>query len=199
MTAAEPSGPIALALRVAALLDGLGIPYVLGGSVASSLVGEPRATMDVDLAVQLGTAQAEELVSVLGAEAEWYVSRDAVLDAVRRRSSTNLIHLDTMQKVDLFVLGGGLLDRRQLARRRRVVVDARRGDELWVGSAEDQILRKLWWYRLGGERSDRQWRDVVAMLTVQAGRLDDADLTSAAVEVALADLLERARRDADPA
>jgi len=199
VTAAEPSGPIALALRVAALLDGLGIPYVLGGSVASSLVGEPRATMDVDLAVQLGTAQAEELVSVLGAEAEWYVSRDAVLDAVRRRSSTNLIHLDTMQKVDLFVLGGGLLDRRQLARRRRVVVDARRGDELWVGSAEDQILRKLWWYRLGGERSDRQWRDVVAMLTVQAGRLDDADLTSAAVEVALADLLERARRDADPA
>lgn len=199
MTAAEPSGPIALALRVAALLDGLGIPYVLGGSVASSLVGEPRATMDVDLAVQLGTAQAEELVSVLGAEAEWYVSRDAVLDAVRRRSSTNLIHLATMQKVDLFVLGGGLLDRRQLARRRRVVVDARRGDELWVGSAEDQILRKLWWYRLGGERSDRQWRDVVAMLTVQAGRLDDADLTSAAVEVALADLLERARRDADPA
>lgn len=194
MTTADTAGPIALALRVASLLDHLGIPYVLGGSVASSLVGEPRATMDVDLAVQLGTTQAEQLVAALGAE--WYVSRDAVLDAVRRRSSANLIHLGTMQKVDLFVLGDGLLDRRQLARRRRVVVDEGSGEDLWVGSAEDQILRKLWWYRLGGERSERQWRDVVAMLTVQGGRLDEADLTSAAAEVALADLLERARRDA---
>lgn len=152
--------------------------------------------MDVDLAVELGTTQAEQLVAALGAE--WHVSRDAVLDAVRRHSSANLIHLDTMQKVDLFVLGDGLLDRRQMARRRRVVVDAEQGEELWVGSAEDQILRKLWWYRLGGERSDRQWRDVVAMLTVQEERLDEGDLTSAAAEVALTDLLERARRDAAP-
>lgn len=195
MTAPEPSGPIALALQVATLLDELGIPYVLGGSVASSLVGEPRATMDVDLAVELGSTQAEQLVAALGAG--WYVSRDAVLDAVRRRSSANLIHLRTMQKVDLFVLGDGLLDQRQLARRRRVVVGAGQGETLWVGSPEDQILRKLWWYRLGGERSERQWRDVVAMLTVQGGRLDEADLTSAATELALTDLLERARRDAD--
>lgn len=75
MTTADTAGPIALALRVASLLDHLGIPYVLGGSVASSLVGEPRATMDVELAVQLGTTQAEQLVAALGAE--WYVSRDA--------------------------------------------------------------------------------------------------------------------------
>ncbi len=194
MTGPSLSGPIALALELAALLDELGIPYVLGGSVASSLVGEPRATMDVDLAVELATPQAERLVAALGSG--WYVSRDAALDAVRRHASFNLVHLETMQKVDLFVLGHGLLDRRQLAGRRRVVVDVERGDELWVGSPEDQVLRKLWWYRLGGEVSERQWRDVVAMLTVQGERLDLDDLSGAARALDLAELLARARQDA---
>lgn len=187
-----PLGPVELAIEVAELLDELSIPYVLGGSVASSLVGEPRATMDVDLAVRLQREQVDALVAALGSA--YYVSRDAAVDAVARASSFNLIHLDSMQKVDLFVLGDGLLDRRQIERRERVVVaeDPRR--ELWVGSAEDQVLRKLAWFRLGGEVSERQWRDVVAILAVQAGRLNYDDLRAAAATLGLSDLLARAER-----
>lgn len=178
-------GALELALEMAALLDELGVPYVLGGSLASSLVGEPRTTMGVDVAVELDARRAQELVVALGDE--WYASPEAAAEAVRLRASFNVIHLATMLKVDLFVLGGGLLDRRQLARRRRLPI----GDagELWVGSPEDQILRKLWWYRLGGEVSERQWRDVVAMLRVQRGRLDEGDLHDAAAELCLATLL----------
>lgn len=180
-------GPLELAAQVAAVLDRLGIAYVVGGSFASSLVGEPRATADIDVALVLPGDGAARLVEAV--RGEFYVSAEAAAEAVRRHSSFNLIHLDSVMKVDLFVLGDGLLDRRQIEGRRRVAV----GDvELWVGAPEDQVLRKLSWYRLGGEVSDRQWRDVVAILAVQRDRLDYPDLRSAARTVGLADLLERA-------
>lgn len=185
-------GAVELAVEIAGILDGLGVRYVVGGSVASSFVGQPRATMDVDLAVELDAPEAQRLVAALGDT--WYVSSERASDAVRRRSSFNLIHLATMVKVDLFVLSDGLLDRRQMQRRRRMQVPS--GGELWIGSPEGQILRKLWWYELGGRTSERQWRDVVAMLEVQGDRLDLADLRHAAVELGLAALLEQAQGDA---
>ena len=67
---------------------------------------------------------------------------------------------------------------------------------MWITSAEDVVLRKLRWFDDGGQVSDRQWRDILGVLRTQAGRLDDAYLDSTAREVGLADLLERARRDA---
>ena len=186
-------GPIALALALAEVLDGLDIPWVLGGSVASSLVGEPRATMDLDVAVELSVQKVAPLVA--GLEGAWYVSEEAAGEAVRHHSSFNAIYLEAMQKVDLFVLGDGLLDRRQMAGRRRVVVEEAAAP-IWVSAAEDQILRKLEWYRLGDEISQRQWADVVAILRVQADRIDDDDLTLTAEQLGLDDLLRRARHDA---
>lgn len=183
-------GALALALEVARILESLGIDYVIGGSVASSLVGEPRATVDLDVAVAMTADHIPPLLEVL-ADA-YYVSETAARDAVRRRASFNVIHLETMQKVDLFVLGDALLDRLQIARRQRVVLDDDGRECLWVGSVEDQILRKLWWFRLGGEVSERQWRDVIAMLRVQGPAVDVGSLRETAREAALEDLLDRA-------
>jgi hypothetical protein len=187
-------GPIDLLIELAALLERLEIPYALGGSLASSLLGEPRTTVDIDLAVQLRAEAIAALVRELGSS--FYVDEEAALDAVRRNASFNAVHLESVQKVDFFVLGDTLLDRRQVERRCRIVVSEDPRRELWVTSAEDQVLRKLDWYRAGDGISDRQWRDVVGILAVQADRLDWADLRTTAAELQLGDLLTRAIRDA---
>jgi hypothetical protein len=185
-------------LRVAKLLldyfDELGVVAVLGVSMASSLIGEPRATNDIDLAATLNHDTAKRLIEKLG-EA-FYTDASAISEAVTHRSSFNVIHLATATKVDVFVLGDGLLDRRQASRRVQIEVADEDRTLLWVSSPEDQVLRKLAWYRLGQEVSDRQWRDVRAMLQVQAGILDRADLEEAARELGLIDLLHRAIREA---
>lgn len=176
-------------------LDELDVPYVLGGSLASSLVGEPRATADVDLAIRIDEAQLTPLVRALASE--FYVSEEAAADAIRRGASFNLVHLESVQKVDLFVLGDDPLDRLQLERRVRVRIRDDPPVELWVGSVADQALRKLSRYRAGGEVSDRQWGDVVGILRVQRGRLDLESLDSDARGLGLDDLLERALREAE--
>ena len=188
------NGPLEITLCLVSILDDLGVPYVLGGSLASSLIGEPRATADVDLAVQINEEHITPLVRAV--EGEFYVSEEAARDAVRRRASFNLIHLETVQKIDIFVLGDGLLDRRQLEGRVRITVSHDPRQELWVGAAEDQILRKLSWYSAGGEVSDRQWRDIIGIISVQGGRLDLEMLRSTAIELGLADLLKRALEEA---
>lgn len=187
------NGPLALVLRMAEVLDELGLRYALGGSMASSLVGEPRSTVDVDLAVQLDPASGEALLDRV--DDAFYVPLDAARTAIRRQSSFNLVDTANALKVDIFVLGDGLLDRMQIER--RVLVDvpgARSG--IWVTSPEDQVLRKLDWYRQGERVSDRQWRDVVGILRVHRGSLDDAYLAATALALDLADDLEEARRQA---
>lgn len=179
-------GPLDLVLHMAQIFDDLRIPYALGGSLASSLFGEPRSTVDVDLAIRLDSGQGAALLE--RATAEFYVPIDAAQAAIQTRSSFNLIDTDNGLKVDLFVLGDGLLDRMQIARRVEVTVPgAVKG--IWVTSPEDQVLRKLDWYRLGGAISDRQWRDVVGILRNRAGDIDLEYLTNTAREVGLADLL----------
>ena len=86
----------------------LGVSYHIGGSVASSVYGILRATLDADLVANLHLEQARPLVKWL--EAEYYIDEDMVRDAIKRRSSFNVIHLDTMLKVDVFVPKSRLFD-----------------------------------------------------------------------------------------
>ena len=102
-------GPFGLVIKMAAILDELGVPYALGGSMASSLLGEPRSTVDVDLAVQLDAETGEVLLERVGAT--FYVRIDSAREAIRAHSSFNLVDTENALKVDLFVVGDGLLDR----------------------------------------------------------------------------------------
>lgn len=189
--------PFQVALAVARALDECGLHYVVGGSVASSLSGEPRSTLDVDVVVAIRAADVEPLLAALGDD--FHADAEAVRRAVRRRSSVNVFHHATSTKVDLFMLGGSPLDEQALSRRVRVQVAADPDRFLYVYTPEDILLQKLRWYRLGGEVSDRQWRDVLGIIVVQGEDLDDAYLQSGADLLNVTDLLDRALQEARPA
>jgi hypothetical protein len=176
-------------LAVIAILDSLDVPYLIGGSLASSLHGVPRSTRDADLAVDLQPERVGPLVAALAGA--FYVDEGAARSAVARRASFNAIHLPTMFKVDLFVLGDDALARSELARREVHGV----GDppvDVFVASPEDTVLQKLLWYRLGNRVSDRQWDDLVGVLRVQGERLDRGYVEGWAGELGLSDLLREA-------
>jgi len=178
-------GPLDLVHQVAQILDDLDIPYALGGSMASSLFGEPRSTVDVDIAIRLATDRADAFLE--RAEAEFYVPVDAARAAVEAQTSFNLLDTKCGLKVDLFVLGEGPLDRMQIDRRIKVAIPGIDGG-IWVTSPEVQVLRKLDWYLKGGSVSDRQWRDVVGILRTTRA-LDTGYLLEAARTIGLHDLL----------
>lgn len=184
----EPVDPFEVALIVTRALDELGVPNTIGGSIASSFAGEPRSTIDIDIVLALEDAQIAPLVKALSPA--FYVEEEALRRAVRDRSNANLIHQDTMLKVDLFVAGGTPLDKQQIVR--RLAVDIGGGRVLHVHPPEDILLQKLHWFRLGGGVSDRQWRDVVAIIRAQGTGLDREYLHSNAPLLGVQQLLERA-------
>jgi hypothetical protein len=181
-------------LAVAEILDARGVRWAIGGSLASAAHGEPRATNDVDLVASLSEADARALASELVATGHFYADPDAAVDAVRRRSSFNVIDTRSFIKIDVFVPRAGALGTGQLDRACRLdIVPASR--PLPVLGAEDIVLQKLNWYRAGGSISDRQWRDLVSVLRL-AGDLDDAYLDAVASSEGLDELLATARADA---
>jgi hypothetical protein len=182
-------GPLELVSQVAAILDELGIPYALGGSMASSLIGEPRSTVDVDIAIRLEHEAGAALLE--RASAEFYVPIDSARGAIQAHSSFNLIDTAHGLKVDLFVLGEGLLDRMQIERRMHVLIPGL-AHRIWVTSPEDQVLRKLDWYRSTGHESQRQWRDVIGILRIHGDAMDRDYLNEIARQLDLGALLEEA-------
>lgn len=175
--------PVVFALRQ------LQAPHYIGGSVASSIHGTPRSTLDVDLAVQLDESAGRRLTELL--QGDFYVSWEAVRAAIRSRACFNLIHFETAWKVDIFVSRERPFD--LAAMRRALVIPLGETDPLDVPVAapEDIILFKLEWYALGSETSERQWNDVVQVAKLQGDRLDRALLRHGGRELALETLLER--------
>jgi len=184
------SSDLIQALRpVLAELDRLGVRYCVGGSIASSVHGAARSTLDVDLSAELDEAAALSLVAAL--HDDYYASEIAAREAVRHRSCFNLLHFATSFKVDIFVSRGREFDRSVQERAIADVVGGPGGLAARIASAEDIILIKLEWYRLGDESSERQWSDVALVAKLQGDRLDRTYLRHWAGELGVADLLDR--------
>jgi hypothetical protein len=185
--------PIAIALLVAAAVERAGGEYFVGGSVASSLQGDPRSTNDVDFVISLPLGRVKALVDELGGDFE--VDVQMLREALLRAGSANAFYLPLLTKIDFFGLGTEPFDEVEFARRRPLQVRDT-GETLVVKAPEDSVLRKLLWFRAGGGVSDKQWRDVVSILRVSGPVMDRAHLSRWARLLGLEDLLSRAHAEA---
>lgn len=186
------SGDLLSALEpVVRALEELGVRYFVGGSLASSVYGVPRASIDADVVAELEQRHVAPLLARLAGA--YYVDEEKARAAIRARRSFNLIHLGTVYKVDLFVTRGRPFDRLAFERARPRALDERDAGHLYaVASPEDTILAKLEWFRLGREVSERQWSDVVGMIRAGGEALDRQYLETWAAALGVEDLLKRA-------
>jgi hypothetical protein len=176
-------------------LEKLGVDYYVGGSLASMAWGEPRTTLDADLVAYLRRAHVKPLVKLISHE--YYAVEEMIQDAIQRHSSFNVISYKTSLKVDVFIPKQDAFDAAELARVKQRSLDSAPGARLYnVSSPEDIILRKISWYRAGGEVSDRQWGDIISVLKNRGNLLDKSYIRRWAARLGISDLLGRAIEDA---
>lgn len=181
--------------ELARKLSSLGIELVIGGSVASSLYSNPRYTQDADVSVEPFAGREAEVVRQL--ESDYVISLPAVLSAVQRRSTFNVLRKTTSFKIDIFIQGNRPYDRAARERRRPLPAEYPGDTVVYVHSPEDIVLQKLAWYRLGNEVSDKQWSDILGILRAQRGLLDETYLATWAKELKVSDLWLRAQSERD--
>ena len=187
------ASPIRITRLVAEIFDKLNIPYMVGGSLASSVHGIPRATQDIDIVADIKPVQVDSLVKAF--EGEFYIDADMVQDAIKYRSSFNIIYLETMFKVDIFVLKNDLASQDEMNRRQPYQASEDSQSVFFISSAEDIIIQKLHWFQLGGKTSERQWNDILGVFKVQTETLDYDYLLKGAKLKGVAELLEQAIKE----
>ena len=182
--------PLEVTLKVTGVLEQLGIAYLIGGSLASTLYGMVRATQGADIIAEMRSEHIRPFVAAL--QDAFYVDEAMIAEAIRRYASFNLIHRQTIFKVDVFIPRPRPFLQAQLARARRQTLFPEMEMSARFASPEDTILAKLEGYRQGGEISERQWRDVLGVMKTRAGELDLDYLRKWAAALQVGDLLERA-------
>jgi hypothetical protein len=183
--------PIAVTLTVGAIFENLHIPYFVVGSMVTAVHGVARATMDVDLVADLGVEQVAALIEMF--EPEFFADSEMIQNAIRDARSFNVIHRETLFKVDVFPHHGRPFDVSQFSRCRSLQLTEDPAETVYVCSPEDNILAKLEGYELDSRVSDRQWRDILNVLAIQGDRLDFGYLTDWALQLSVDKLLEVAR------
>lgn len=181
--------PVEVTLKVTSVLEKLGVPYLIGGSLASTLYGMVRTTQDSDIVTEMRLEHIQPFVSAL--QDEFYIDAEMITESIRRHSSFNIIHLETMFKVDVFIPQPRPFLQSQLARALKQTFTFETEVSAKFASPEDTVLAKLEWYREKRGISDQQWRDILGMLKVKKGELDLAYLRTWAAELKVSDLLER--------
>jgi hypothetical protein len=167
------------------------IPYYIGGSLASSVHGIARATIDVDLVAGIERHHIGILMTRL--QKGYYIDEVMVAEAVEHGSSFNVIHLETSIKIDVFIQPDELYSRTAMDRRQAdTLSEDQTSPRVFICSTEDIILHKLKWYEAGGRASERQWLDVLGVIKVQGDLLDKEYLKLWSKELGVFELLMKA-------
>ena len=177
--------------RIVEVLDRAGIPYMLTGSFASSYHGAPRATQDIDIVIAPSPDQLRALVHFLP-KTEYYVDLNAALEAHTRETQFNVIDLTTGWKVDFIIRKSRSFSREEFDR--RAAADLH-GLRIFIASAEDVVISKLEWAKLG--RSQRQIEDAAGILRIRSGELDRDYIKNWVRQLNLEQEWEAACREAD--
>jgi hypothetical protein len=169
------SEPLRVLAEVAMVLERLEIPYFVGGSTASSMYGIPRSTQDVDIVAALDLKHVRGLVDAL--DPSFHVDEEMIRRSIREKVPFNVIHEETLYKVDVFITEDDEWIRSELETARPETLSVGGTDiTVMFATAEDIVLHKLKSYRMGDEVSERQWSDLRGLIKVQSGALDDAYL-----------------------
>jgi hypothetical protein len=187
--------PIEVTIRVTQVLEKLNIPYLISGSLASTLYGMVRTTQDSDIVAEMQLEHLRPFVSAL--QDEFYMDDEMIAESIRRHSSFNIIHRESMFKVDVFIPHPRPFLKSQLARAQKQTFLFENEVSAKFCSPEDTILAKLEWYRQGGEVSERQWRDILGVLKTRASELDLDYLRKWANDLKVSDLLEHALKETE--
>jgi hypothetical protein len=164
-------------------LNGIGLNYLLTGSMASNYWGIPRTTHDLDFVIQLPLSAVPKLVEAFGGD--YFLDEAAVRAAYRPPHQFNAIDRRSTLKVDFWLLRPVPFEREMFARRKQVKLF---GEPAWIGTAEDVLLHKLYWSQI--TPSERQLGDAAGIALVQKGKLDESHLRRWAAELNAAQKLE---------
>ena len=187
---------ILVALKpVVNIFEKLSIPYYIGGSIASSIYGIARATMDIDIVANINTHHIPLLKQSL--ENDYYIDEDMIKEAILAKSSFNLIHLDTAIKIDVFIHKDTPYQQNAIQRKTKDTLEEDIKTEFYFSSPEDIIINKLLWYEMGSKVSERQWLDVIGVIKVQGDSLDKDYLKNWAHKLKIYELLSKAFEDSE--
>jgi hypothetical protein len=181
--------PLQVVQKATAIFEKIGVDYCVGGSVASSLYGVPRATQDVDIVADLTERNLKIALPLLSEG--FFVDEEMAKNAVKSGSSFNIIDREFIYKIDIFVQGSDDLSRQEMLRRKKFRLADSDGQSMYLCSPEDIIAHKLFWYKLGNEVSERQWNDAKNVVNVQRQQLDFDYLKKMCTDRGVSDLLER--------
>jgi hypothetical protein len=181
-------GEVFVLLRVA--LETAGIRFAIGGSWASTAFGEPRQTNDVDIVADLTPENLERFLAVV--PPVFVVGREEARTAVRLGRPFNVIYIPMAFKFDFFTARAFPLGLQELDRAVPLAGTGISDDPVPFITAEDILLAKLYWFRLGGEASNVQWRDIQGIVRYGRDTLDRDYLNASAASLGVVALLKRA-------
>ena len=182
-------GPYELLERLVEAFEQLEIPYLVTGSIAAMAYGEPRLTNDIDIVADVQMSNIPDLLTAFP-PSEFYLSEDAMTEAIRHASQFNIIHPASGLKVDVIVRKDTAFNRSRFSRSRTITFGERA--DATFAAPEDVILKKMEFYNEGG--SEKHLRDITGILKISAGEIDNAYITEWATRLDLNPIWEAVKK-----
>lgn len=171
-----------LLIKVIGKINQLRIPYMITGGIASIFYGKPRLTHDFDIVAEIEEKDIVNLVTIF--KGEFYVSSEAIQNAIENRSMFNIIHFDSGIKIDFWLLKDDEFDRKRFERRKQHIYSGR---DIFFSTPEDIILKKLVWFK--GSEIQKHFDDALSVFEIQKD-LDVDYLTVWAEKLSIQALLD---------